>query len=132
MRLGNKTIKNEEKIKEENSALEQKLGWFEQNGNSDDEEGEETYFDIKDETSSSTLNNIKYDKQNIPSLPKRRNAYDPNARNPLFSGADFSLDTELYILARHYHPTVASFARTLIQGGSIHYKGDPLIDLSQM
>nr|CAD2178274.1 unnamed protein product [Meloidogyne enterolobii] len=161
-----KTIKNEEKIKEENikenSALEQKLVWFEQNGNSDDEEEEETYFDIKDESSdelnkeikkekisnakklskttgwihrpsSSSLNNIKSDKQNnIPSLPKRRNAYDPNARNPLFSGADFSLDTELYTLARHYHPTVASFARTLIQGGSIHYKGDPLIDLSQM
>nr|CAD2146877.1 unnamed protein product [Meloidogyne enterolobii] len=158
-----KTIKNEEKIKEENSALEQKLVWFEQNGNSADEEEEETYFDIKDESSdelnkeikkekiliqknfqklqdgfidvifskifikkfssfifeasSSTLNNIKSDKQNnIPSLPKRRNAYDPNARNPLFSGADFSLDTELYTLARHYHPTVASFARTLIQG----------------
>ncbi|KAL7076420.1 hypothetical protein ACQ4LE_004708 [Meloidogyne hapla] len=163
----NKTIKNEEQIKQENirkdSALEQKLIWFEQNGNCNDEE-EENYFDIKDESSeeldkekeikneknstkklskttgwvhrsfpsSSKLIDIKSEKQNIHSLPKRRNAYDPNARNPLFSGADFSLDTELYVLAKHYHPTVSSFARTLIQGGSIHYKGDPLIDLSHM
>jgi hypothetical protein len=47
---------------------------------------------------------------------RKKNAYDPAARNPLFAGADFALDMELYILARHYHPTVATFARALIRG----------------
>jgi len=63
---------------------------------------------------------------------KKNNVYDPNARNPLFAGTDFALDTELYTLARHYHPTVAMFARALIRGEPIHYEGDPLIDLSHM
>jgi phosphopantothenoylcysteine synthetase/decarboxylase len=63
---------------------------------------------------------------------RKNNVYDPNARNPLFAGTDFALDTELYTLARHYHPTVAMFARALIKGEPIHYEGDPLIDHSHM
>jgi hypothetical protein len=73
-------------------------------------------FLVVPQSSTSKLNVVTSDKQNSHTLQKRRSAYDPNARNPLFSGAEFSLDTELYALTRHYHPTVASFARTLIQG----------------
>uniref|UniRef100_A0A914I2X1 CCAAT-binding factor domain-containing protein n=1 Tax=Globodera rostochiensis TaxID=31243 RepID=A0A914I2X1_GLORO len=64
--------------------------------------------------------------------PSSNNRYDPMARNPLFAGAEWSLDDELATLARHFHPTVASFAQSLIKGKPIPYRGDPLVDLSQM
>lgn len=50
---------------------------------------------------------------------RERNAnrrYDPFQRNPLFANAEFSVDSELHLLAQHYHPTVAVFARNVIDG----------------
>ncbi|KAF7624652.1 CBF domain-containing protein [Meloidogyne graminicola] len=159
----NELIKIEEQIKsgnvKEDNILEQKLTWYEQFGNNDNEE--ENYFDIKTESSdedrdekeikeegsfntsiptgwihrstpSSSNSNLKYLNSETSSLQKRRNTYDPIARNPLFSGANFALETELFALARHYHPTVALFAKTLIQGEPIRYEGDPLVDLSHI
>ncbi|KAL3078471.1 hypothetical protein niasHT_032767 [Heterodera trifolii] len=59
-------------------------------------------------------------------------AYDPIVRNPLFAGAEWAVDDELGTLAHHFHPTVSAFAQALIKGQPITYRGDPLIDLSQM
>ncbi|KAL3118657.1 hypothetical protein niasHT_006485 [Heterodera trifolii] len=59
-------------------------------------------------------------------------AYDPTVRNPLFAGAEWAVDDELGTLAHHFHPTVSAFAQALIKGQPITYRGDPLIDLSQM
>ncbi|KAI1724032.1 CBF/Mak21 family domain-containing protein [Ditylenchus destructor] len=58
--------------------------------------------------------------------------YDPHARNPLFARADLAVDVELSLFAKHYHPTVASLAKDLLEGNPIKFGGDPLVDLSTM
>ncbi|KAL3985664.1 CBF/Mak21 family protein [Acanthocheilonema viteae] len=58
--------------------------------------------------------------------------YDPMVRNPLFSRADKSIATELTLLSMHYHPSVAVFASNLLNGVSIRYDSDPLLDFTQM
>lgn len=63
-----------------------------------------------------------------PALPPV--AYNLSARDPAFSGADKTLFFELKLLTRHYHPTVATFARTLLAGGVIACSSDPLADFS--
>ncbi|KAG7212194.1 hypothetical protein KM043_012534 [Ampulex compressa] len=59
-----------------------------------------------------------------------QNHYDPFCRNPLYAGATKSFTTELVALVKHYHPSVALFANTIIQGKSIDYTGNPLEDLT--
>lgn len=56
--------------------------------------------------------------------------YDPNQRNPLYAGAECSITWELQMLANHYHPSVCLFARSLLDGRSIEYDGDPLQDFT--
>ncbi|CAD5232531.1 unnamed protein product [Bursaphelenchus xylophilus] len=56
--------------------------------------------------------------------------YDPFARNPLFAHAEKSVDTELLALSQHYHPSVAVFAQRIMDGLSISYKGNALIDFT--
>uniref|UniRef100_A0A3Q2ZDU1 CCAAT/enhancer-binding protein zeta n=1 Tax=Kryptolebias marmoratus TaxID=37003 RepID=A0A3Q2ZDU1_KRYMA len=56
--------------------------------------------------------------------------YDPLHRNPLFCGADHTSLWELHRLAQNFHPSVALFAKTLLQGDSIQYSGDPLQDFT--
>ncbi|CAL7951592.1 unnamed protein product [Xylocopa violacea] len=58
--------------------------------------------------------------------------YDPFCRNPLYAGISKDLNTELIALFRHYHPSVALFANTILEGKPIEYTGDPLEDLSLM
>ncbi|XP_029450015.1 CCAAT/enhancer-binding protein zeta [Rhinatrema bivittatum] len=58
--------------------------------------------------------------------------YDPWNRNPLFCGADSTSLWELKKLAEHFHPSVAFFAETILQGNSIQYSGDPLQDFTLM
>ncbi|XP_070843961.1 CCAAT/enhancer-binding protein zeta [Chaetodon trifascialis] len=61
---------------------------------------------------------------------KHLQKYDPLHRNPSFCGADHATLWELQRLARHFHPSVSLFAKTLLQGGSIQYSGDPLQDFT--
>ncbi|CAD5223382.1 unnamed protein product [Bursaphelenchus okinawaensis] len=56
--------------------------------------------------------------------------YDPFARNPLFAHADKTVDTELYALSQHYHPSVAVFAQRIMDGLKVQYKGNALIDFT--
>ncbi|XP_017764297.1 PREDICTED: CCAAT/enhancer-binding protein zeta isoform X2 [Eufriesea mexicana] len=58
--------------------------------------------------------------------------YDPFCRNPAYAGITKGLNTELIALSKHYHPSVALFANTILEGKSIDYTGDPLADLSLM
>uniref|UniRef100_A0A183FPV5 CBF domain-containing protein n=1 Tax=Heligmosomoides polygyrus TaxID=6339 RepID=A0A183FPV5_HELPZ len=58
--------------------------------------------------------------------------YNHAVRNPLFVDCRNLVDTELLLLSRHYHPSVAIFAKALIQDGCINYKGDPLEDFTLM
>ncbi|KAK1889536.1 CCAAT/enhancer-binding protein zeta [Dissostichus eleginoides] len=57
-------------------------------------------------------------------------SYDPLHRNPLFCGADHTTLWELQRLAAHFHPSVSLFAKTILEGGSILYSGDPLQDFT--
>ncbi|CAN9507331.1 unnamed protein product, partial [Ophioblennius macclurei] len=61
---------------------------------------------------------------------RRSQVYDPMHRNPLFCGADNTTLWELQRLALHYHPSVSLFAKTVLQGGAVHYSGDPLQDFT--
>ncbi|XP_004616158.2 CCAAT/enhancer-binding protein zeta [Sorex araneus] len=61
---------------------------------------------------------------------KQSNKYDPFSRNPLFCGAENTSLWELKKLAEHFHPSVALFARTILEGNSIQYSGDPLQDFT--
>uniref|UniRef100_A0A1A8KF65 CCAAT/enhancer-binding protein zeta n=1 Tax=Nothobranchius kuhntae TaxID=321403 RepID=A0A1A8KF65_NOTKU len=56
--------------------------------------------------------------------------YDPLHRNPLFCGADHSSFWELHQFSLHFHPSVALFARTILQAEPIQYSGDPLQDFT--
>lgn len=56
--------------------------------------------------------------------------YDPMNRNPLYCGADHTALWELQKLSLHFHPSVALFAKTILQGEFILYTGDPLQDFT--
>ncbi|XP_065069004.1 CCAAT/enhancer-binding protein zeta-like [Rhopilema esculentum] len=60
----------------------------------------------------------------------KRNHYDIQCRNPLYSGAQFSCAWELSPLIKHYHPSVNRFAQFVLDGNPIEYKGDPLQDFT--
>lgn len=61
---------------------------------------------------------------------KKKETYDPIHRNPLYCGADHTVLWELQKLSHHYHPSVALFAKTILQGEFIQYNGDPLQDFT--
>ncbi|KAL7888530.1 hypothetical protein AOLI_G00035040 [Acnodon oligacanthus] len=61
---------------------------------------------------------------------KSRESYDPTHRNPLYCGANYTTLWELQKLCLHFHPSVALFARTIMQGEFIQYTGDPLQDFT--
>ncbi|XP_047638229.1 CCAAT/enhancer-binding protein zeta [Phacochoerus africanus] len=63
---------------------------------------------------------------------KQLNTYDPFSRNPLFCGAENTSLWELKKLSEHFHPSVALFAKTILQGNYIEYSGDPLQDFTLM
>ncbi|XP_077594682.1 CCAAT/enhancer-binding protein zeta isoform X2 [Stigmatopora nigra] len=63
---------------------------------------------------------------------QKRQTYDPLHRNPLFCAAERDCVWELHGLSRHFHPTVSLYAKTLLQGDSIKYSGDPLQDFTLM
>ncbi|XP_076663140.1 nucleolar complex protein 1 [Andrena cerasifolii] len=65
-------------------------------------------------------------------VSNERKEYNPFFRNPLYAGVTKGLSTELITLSKHYHPSVALFANTILEGKPIDYTGDPLEDLSLM
>uniref|UniRef100_A0ACB8GAP6 Uncharacterized protein n=2 Tax=Sphaerodactylus townsendi TaxID=933632 RepID=A0ACB8GAP6_9SAUR len=63
---------------------------------------------------------------------KNLDSYDPLHRNPLYCGADRTSLWELKKLSEHFHPSVALFAKTILEGNYIEYSGDPLQDFTLM
>ncbi|XP_071595251.1 CCAAT/enhancer-binding protein zeta [Heliangelus exortis] len=57
-------------------------------------------------------------------------SYDPMHRNPLYCGAESTSLWELKKLSEHFHPSVALFAKTILEGNHIQYSGDPLQDFT--
>ncbi|NXL49025.1 CEBPZ protein, partial [Podilymbus podiceps] len=58
--------------------------------------------------------------------------YDPMHRSPLYCGAESTSLWELKKLSEHFHPSVALFAKTILEGDHIQYSGDPLQDFTLM
>ena len=56
--------------------------------------------------------------------------YNPLKENPLRANADNSCAWELLMLVQHAHPSVAIFARQILNLEPIKYDGDPLLDFS--
>nr|XP_020643853.1 CCAAT/enhancer-binding protein zeta isoform X2 [Pogona vitticeps] len=63
---------------------------------------------------------------------KNKGGYDPLHRNPSYCGADRTSFWELKKLSEHFHPSVALFATTILEGNYIEYSGDPLQDFTLM
>ncbi|CAI5770653.1 enhancer-binding zeta [Podarcis lilfordi] len=63
---------------------------------------------------------------------KNLGSYDPLHRNPSYCGADRTSFWELKKLSEHFHPSVALFAKTILEGNYIEYTGDPLQDFTLM
>ncbi|XP_039281140.1 LOW QUALITY PROTEIN: CCAAT/enhancer-binding protein zeta [Nilaparvata lugens] len=65
-------------------------------------------------------------------LTTRRNTvtFDPSIRNPAFAKGESAVYTELTLLLNHFHPTVALFAKNILDNETIKYTGDPLVDFS--
>ncbi|XP_022242297.1 CCAAT/enhancer-binding protein zeta-like [Limulus polyphemus] len=116
---------------------------------SDDEE-EEHYEDVPEEEPAETFNSFVKDTEEnsnkkevppktpsswihrslLPSEQVAKNVYDSSHRNPLFAGAEYCSFWELLRLSQHFHPSVALFARQILNNSSIDYSGDPLQDFT--
>ena len=68
--------------------------------------------------------------KNIDTNRTKTGHYDPNARNPLFAGAELSDLWELTLMKSHYHPSTALFTEKILNDESIDYSGDPINDFS--
>ena len=59
--------------------------------------------------------------------------YDSTKRDPQFAQGEYSFLNELYLLEKHYHPSVQRMAKFIIENYNkdiISYNGDPLLDFS--
>ncbi|XP_063162011.1 CCAAT/enhancer-binding protein zeta isoform X1 [Candoia aspera] len=63
---------------------------------------------------------------------KSTGSYDPLSRNPSYCEADRTSFWELKKLSEHFHPSVALFAKRILEGNYIEYSGDPLQDFTLM
>ena len=63
---------------------------------------------------------------------KEKKMYDPFQRNPIYCGAEHAIFWELEKIRSHFHPSVKLFASNLLDGKSIDYSGDPLLDFAFM
>ncbi|NWR73837.1 CEBPZ protein, partial [Centropus unirufus] len=109
------------------------------------EEGDEKFVDADKEgehqEKSTTENSAKTNKSNSTAswvhhvnLTGRKSgtSYDPMHRSPLYCGAETTSLWELKKLSEHFHPSVALFAKTILEGNHIQYSGDPLQDFTLM
>lgn len=59
--------------------------------------------------------------------------YDSTKRDPQFAQGEYSFLNELYLLEKHYHPSVQRMAKFILENYNkdiISYNGDPLLDFS--
>ncbi|NXP02378.1 CEBPZ protein, partial [Thinocorus orbignyianus] len=109
------------------------------------EEAEEKFVDadkeVNSEEGSTTENNAKTNNSDSTASwvhhlnmggRKSGASYDPMHRSPLYCGAESTSLWELKKLSEHFHPSVALFAKTILEGNPIQYSGDPLQDFTLM
>lgn len=61
-------------------------------------------------------------------LRRRLRDYSPAEPDPLLAKAELEAPWELTLLAKHYHPSVAKWAKSLLEGDELVYAGDPIRD----
>ncbi|KAM6128406.1 CCAAT/enhancer-binding protein zeta [Pterocles gutturalis] len=111
----------------------------------DQEEAEEKFVDadkeVEGEERSTMENSAKTNNSNSTASwvhhlnmggRKSGASYDPMHRSPLYCGAESTSLWELKKLSEHFHPSVALFAKTILEGNHIQYSGDPLQDFTLM
>jgi ribosome biogenesis protein MAK21 len=65
------------------------------------------------------LDNEIQDDDNMVDANKSKNTYDAKARDPLYAHAEKSKLWDLVIFQNHFHPTVALYSKTILQGKKI-------------
>nr|NP_001071667.1 transcription factor protein [Ciona intestinalis]BAE06343.1 transcription factor protein [Ciona intestinalis] len=87
-----------------------------------DDDGQEHFMDVKEDSDEETgvvENEVNtkltsWTHKHKDSMRHSANIYDPLHRNPLYAGADQTHMWEIHTLARHFHPTVALYAKELL------------------
>merc|ERR1712183_56035 len=104
-----------------------------------EEDDEEEHFEdvvlSDDEKSDTEDNGTSETKNQGPSWTflddnTKNKLYNTASRNPLYAGAEFTCTWEIFPLLSHFHPSVEHFARSVLKGEQIEYKGDPLQDFT--
>ncbi|KFO82216.1 CCAAT/enhancer-binding protein zeta, partial [Cuculus canorus] len=102
---------------------------------------EDAEKEVGEKEKSTTKNSAKTNKSNSTASwvhhlnmggRKSGTSYDPMHRSPLYCGAESTSLWELKKLSEHFHPSVALFAKTILEGNHIQYSGDPLQDFTLM
>jgi ribosome biogenesis protein MAK21 len=131
-----------QKVKTEKEAKFKKY-----ESNSDDDDGEEQFKDVKlDElveknehpspakqiATSSWVHTKHSEAQKVEndSHQKAPTKYDPFKRSAAYSGAEFSIYYELVLMSKCFHPTVQVFVQDILKSQKFKYYGDPLKDFS--
>lgn len=125
--------------------LDAKLSKFEDDDSSDEEvykdvelgsDGEEKKVEKKSaDTATSSWIHVDNTKQQKAAASAVENSkiqthYDPFKRAAAYAGAEFSLNYELILMSRNFHPTVQVFVEDILKGHNIKYYGDPLKDFA--
>uniref|UniRef100_A0A8C2PCU7 CCAAT/enhancer-binding protein zeta n=1 Tax=Capra hircus TaxID=9925 RepID=A0A8C2PCU7_CAPHI len=107
----------------------------------DDEEAEK-FTDVDKETETDTVKKVEMEETESESHVGTKKVESASwvhfdnlkgeFRNPLYCGAENTSLWELKKLSEHFHPSVALFAKTILQGNYIEYSGDPLQDFTLM
>ncbi|XP_023220964.1 CCAAT/enhancer-binding protein zeta-like [Centruroides sculpturatus] len=106
----------------------------------EDDDSYEHYEDVSENEERTKESNFKSNSKQNSSWLHRNNLqvhgctasklYNPNHRNPLYAGAEYSIPWELTLLTKHFHPSVSVFSQQVLKGKCIEYDGDPLHDFT--
>ncbi|NXE11626.1 CEBPZ protein, partial [Lophotis ruficrista] len=120
---------DEECFKDQEEAEEDEEKFVDADKEVEGEEGSATENSAKPNGSNSTASWVHH--LNMGGR-KTEASYDPMHRSPLYCGAESTSLWELKKLSEHFHPSVALFAKTILEGNHIQYSGDPLQDFTLM
>ncbi|KAJ3325788.1 hypothetical protein HDU76_013126 [Blyttiomyces sp. JEL0837] len=87
----------------------------------EEDDFEEKFFDAPDEDEDSEKGGDDAERKAAADKPRQGDdkKYDPRNRNPLYCRAELSCLWELLQFTQHFHPTVALYASTLLEGRPI-------------
>ena len=102
----------------------------------DDDDGLEHFKDVtedgEEEQEPTTTKKVKsgWTFKGSSANREEKQDYDPNCRNPIYSGAEKCDYWELQSLSQHFHPSASLFANNILENDPIKYTGDPLSDFT--